>query len=251
MKLAQILSAFCLLVSMSAVSASLDQDWVRAISKRDVPAIERLLKHGVDVNLSATDGKTALMLAAQQGRLDLIRTLLDAGATVDITNTRGGTALMYAAVLGDTAPIKLLLARGSAVNTQSSTGWTALMIAAVMGHDALVRLLLDQGANAGLADIYGWTPLMRATYEKRLHVVRMLLTSKSVNVNARNDNGATALHYAALRNQFEIAQLLIANGADLLAKDRQERTPLMVARATGHDKLVKLFDRALDKEALQ
>ena len=251
MKLTRILSALCLFGSMSAASASLDENWVRAIGKRDVATIERLLKRSVDVNLSTADGKTALMLAAQQGRLDLMRTLLDAGATVDITNTRGGTAMMYAAVLGDTAPIKLLLARGAAVNTQSSNGWTTLMIAAVMGHDELVRLLLDHGANAGLADIYGWTPLMRATYERRLDVVRILLRSGSANVNARNDNGATALHHAALRGELEIAQLLIAKGADLQAKDHQQRTPLMVARATGHGKVVKLLDRELDRQALQ
>ena len=92
---------------------------------------------------------------------------------------------------------------------------------------------------------------MRATYEKRLGVVRILLTSESVNVNAKNDNGATALHHAALMGHFKIAQLLIADGADLQARDHQGRTPLMVARASGHDNVVKLIDRRLDQEVLR
>ena len=82
------------------------------------------------------------------------------------------------------------------------------MIAAVKGYEELVRALLSHGADANLADIYGWTPLMRAVTENRLGVVHTLLASKSVNVNARNDAGATALHEAAEKGYFEIAQLL-------------------------------------------
>lgn len=248
MKLFRLLSTCCLFVAASAAWASLDEDWVRAVGKRDVATIERLVKRGVDVNLSTTDGKTALMLAAQQGRIDLIRTLLDAGATINLTNTRGGTALMYAAVVGDPATVQLLLGRGASINTQSSNGWTALMIAAVKGYDELVTLLLARGADANLRDIYGWTPLMRAAYENRLTVTRALLASNKANVNAANDNGATALHLAAQRGHLHIAQMLIDGGADLETKDLQGRTPAMLARDQGHASVVEFIKRSLKKK---
>ena len=248
MTLIGFMCASYLLVATSVALAALDEDWVKAVGKRDVVTIERLIGHGVDVNLSTTDGKTALMLAAQQGRTDLIRMLLDAGATINSTNTRGGTALMYAAVVGDPATVELLLARGAAMNVQSSNGWTALMIAAVKGYDELVRLLLRRGADANLRDIYGWTPLMRAAYENRLIVVRSLLASQSAKVNASNDSGATALHQAARRGHLQVVQLLIDSGADSGAKDIRGRTPEMLARAHDHTKVADLIKHSLEQK---
>jgi ankyrin repeat protein len=119
------------------------------------------------------------------------------------------------------------------------------MIAAVKGYKELVRALLSHGADANLADIYGWTPLMRAVAENRLGVVHILLASKSVNVNARNDSGATALHEAAEKGYFEIAQLLITNNADVQSTDRKGRTPLIIAGASGHNDIVDLINRAV------
>lgn len=49
----------------------------------------------------------------------------------------------------------------------------------------------------------------------------------------------TALHYAAQQGAMEAAQLLIANGANLEAKDWKERTPLDLAEAGGSDLIVR------------
>ena len=45
-------------------------------------------------------------------------------------------------------------------------------------------------------------------------------------VNWKDQNGKTPLHYAACKGHKEIAELLIANGADVNAKDDKGRTPL-------------------------
>lgn len=49
----------------------------------------------------------------------------------------------------------------------------------------------------------------------------------------------TALHYAAQQGAMEAAQLLIAHGANLEAKDWKERTPLDLAEAEGSDLIVR------------
>ena len=48
-------------------------------------------------------------------------------------------------------------------------------------------------------------------------------------VNWKDQNGKTLLHYAAWKGHKEIAELLIANGADVNAKDDKGVTPLHVA----------------------
>ena len=232
------------MVFLGAAWAESGDAWVLAITKRDLPAIERLLsQNSENVNLAAPDGKTALMLAAGTARADLVRALLDAGADVNAVNARGGTALMYAATAGDPETINVLLSHGAAVNAKAENGWTAVTLAAATGQADIVRQLLLAGADANLADIYGWTPLMRAVDSDRTGVVRVLLQNRSVRVNARDDQGETALHHAAARGSLEIARLLIAHGADPRAKDAAGRTPAIVAAGEGHAGLAEFLGR--------
>ena len=217
--------------------------WVLAITKRDLPAIERLLSQDKrNVNLAAPDGKTALMLAAGAGRADLARALLAAGADVNAANARGGTALMFAATQGDSETVAALLSHGAAVNARAENGWTAMTLAAATGQAAVVRQLLAAGADANIADIYGWTPLMRAVDSDRFEVIRVLLQNRSVRVNARDDQGETALHHAAAMGSLEIARLLIKHGADPRSKDAAGRTPASVAAVQGHAKLADFLE---------
>jgi ankyrin repeat protein len=44
------------------------------------------------VNAKSSDGRTALMLASQNGHLEVVQALLAAKADVDTKNVRGGTA---------------------------------------------------------------------------------------------------------------------------------------------------------------
>ena len=234
----QFIPALGSIIFLGAAWAESGDAWVLAITKRDLPAIAHLLSQNErNVNLAAPDGKTALMLAAGTARADLVRALLAAGADVNAVNVRGGTALMYAATQGEPEIVAVLLSHGAMVNARAENGWTAVTLAAATGQADIVRQLLAAGADANLADIYGWTPLMRAVDSDRTGVVRVLLKDKSVRVNARDDQGETALHHAAAGGSLEIARLLLANGADPRAKDAAGRTPAAVAAEQGHARL--------------
>ena len=50
-----------------------------------------------------------------------------------------------------------------------------------------------------------------------------------MDVNAKSDEGWTALHEAAFEGRKEIVELLISNGADVNAKGESGRTPLDLA----------------------
>ena len=62
-----------------------------------------------------------------------------------------------------------------------------------------------------------------------------LLIANGANVNAKMDNGFTSLHWAAIapnahEGHKEVAELLIAEGADVNAKDAFSETPLDYAK---------------------
>ena len=60
-------------------------------------------------------------------------------------------------------------------------------------------------------------------------------------LNDRDENGHTPLHLSTIRGHKEIAELLIAKGADVNAKLQDGFTPLHYAADEGHKEVVELL----------
>lgn len=74
-----------------------------------------------------------------------------------------------------------------------------------------------------------------------IQTVRELL-SGGIDINAELDEyGATALHWAVVKGQEKIAELLVSKGARLDQKNRDHDTPLHLAVAFGHTDIVELL----------
>jgi ankyrin repeat protein len=240
------LAAICLAMwaTLAEAGSIASEEFLSALERGDTDAAARLVDAGVDVDTHRADGKTLLILAAKQSDVVLVRRLIGAGANVNASTDNGGTALMFAAIRGDMETQAALIDAGAHVNAIGGFDWTALMVASVKGHVAAVRQLLASGADPNLPDIYGWTPLMRAVYEERTEVVQALLEQPEANLNAKNDQGATALHLAAVKGNERLARALLLAGANPLIQDRKGRTPALTARAAGHEDMAELLGRS-------
>lgn len=193
------------------------------------------------INLSG--GRTPLMLAARKGDIERAKDLLAAGANVNRANNNGGTPLMYAALSGRIELVELFLVNGADVDAAAKNGWTPLMIAASKGFDDIAGALLKAGADANLADVYRWTPLMRASFERRLEIVKLLLSHPGTDPDRQGENGITALHIAASQGFKDVAELLVAAHARKDIRDRDGMTPYAVAVAARHDELIPLLEK--------
>ena len=128
-------------------------------------------------------------------------------------------------------------------------GATALMRAAKKSDVALMTLLLEKGADPGLKTRTGATALMfasgfggagrfaeyeehRATEAEQLEAAKLCLQA-GADINAVNEAGQTALHFAVTAREDGFVRFLAEHGAKLDAKDRQGRTPLDVAMGVG------------------
>eukprot|EP00727_Mastigamoeba_balamuthi_P012208 m51a1_g761 hypothetical protein (228) ;mRNA; r:555311-556321 len=123
--------------------------------------------------------------------------------------------------------------QGTPVDKRDDDQRTAVHWAAAGGHVELLRYLLGRGAAAQPSDESGWTPLMSASSAGRAAAVRVLAFDSSVDVNAVNERGCTALHYACSKGHAEAASLLLQKGARVAVKDSTGMTPLHRAVSGG------------------
>ena len=223
-----------------------EETYVERVREGDAAAAKLFLTAGMDPNLVADpEGNTVLMVAAANGRAELVDALLQAKADVKGTNRNGATALMSAATQSDPAIVRALIDAGADLHAKDGGGDNALSFAALGGQRENVVLLLDAGAttaeinrafvSAALsrepeiarllldrgADITQAGPdaLVRAisqdtSNDEVSETVRFVIGAMA-NVSGRDANGWTGLHQAATRGHMALMRLLLDKGADV------------------------------------
>ncbi|WP_420869220.1 ankyrin repeat domain-containing protein [Cupriavidus gilardii] len=166
--------------------------------------VRKLLSRGVDPNLTDRRGDPLLVAALREKSLKAAEALIQAkNLDFDKTNAAGETALMMAALQGQLDMVKLMVEqRQVEIN---KTGWTPLHYAATNGHLEIVRYLLEESAYVDAESPNGTTPLMMATRGGHIETVKLLL-DEGADLRIRNQQGMTAIDFADRYNQPEIAQ---------------------------------------------
>lgn len=224
----------------------------------DVESARLILAAGADVNETAPEGLSALVVAAHVGQTGMAAFLLDSGADPNSAGA-GYTALHVAATRGDLALVKALLAHRADPNARQLkgspskrlrsghaldhllVGATPFALAAVAGRLEVMRTLVAGGADPSLTLADGRTTLMLlAGYatqwgpllsEARGVEALKLAIQLGTPVNRADRVGDTALHIAAAKRRDLFVQALVDSGAALNARNRNGQTPLDEALA--------------------
>ena len=227
---------------LAATAGDVDEAFGAALERGDLADAVQWLDAGANPSTRLGYGKTALMAAAKAGAFELALRLVERGADVDARNDNGGTALMFAAIPGHLETMTFLIDHGADVNAFGHFNWTALMVAASKGHGDGVRLLLRSGADPNVQDTYGWTPLMRAVHGNKYDAVIALLEHERLNLEARDERGATALHVAVERGRSALVARLLAHGADPRSIDDAGRGLWHKASVQGYDEIASMLE---------
>ena len=116
-----------------------------AVDASDFAAVKAAVEAGVDLNENRHRDGPALVAAAYNGNLEIIKFLLDKGADPNIVTPYGVTPLINAAIKGHTEVVRLLISRDANVNAQDKNGYTALKWALKLGHNATADVLRQFG----------------------------------------------------------------------------------------------------------
>ncbi|PSN57958.1 hypothetical protein C0J52_00200 [Blattella germanica] len=252
-----------------------------AAFSNDVEMLSYLVHKGISVETTNGFGLTPLLLAVLGSSPDAIRFLVQTGANIDrpVPEWNGFTALHFTA-----ASSKKQLVKAVTVLIELDANWlvkdklqrTPVHVAIIsenisfldeiskhvnleahlMESDTVrlatgnnsckaLKWLLDRGVSMEQYDNNGTLPIHLACVKGFSEIVVAFLDHR-MNVNARNSTGDTPLHYAVYSKQDTVAELLIAKGADINAKNIFYRRPDHIAAMVGNINYLKTVKNVID-----
>lgn len=217
------------------------------LKRNDVQITETVVKAAYSHNTQKYYVLGSLLDKGGKNLFEQLARLID--MRLEKTQYELGQLLIAAAARGYEEVIRMLLENHANVRAKEAKSQkTALHYATLRRDDQLVGVLLKYGADINAKDKDGKTALHHAavsisTYPSTLE----LLLSKGADMSARDEIGMTVLHCAAqVGNEIAIV-VLRKQGADLQAKDKYQRTALHYAAEEGY---IDLFTLLLDQANL-
>lgn len=189
-----------------------------------------------------------LVLASNEGDLDIVMALLNKGVYVNAKGDKNYTPLHAACLNGHNAIVNLLLKqKGVELDAKNEQGLCPLYLACAQGFSEIIKNLLKSGAQPSCAMLHeaittgktnvvkclvehfikkkidinslttkhGYTPLHHASATGKLGIVNYLLSLPSINIDAEDFEGGYPIHLACLKGYHEIVKRLLDNGAKL------------------------------------
>jgi ankyrin repeat protein len=211
-----------------------------------------LAVNGIDLEVSGARGDTPLITAIKAKNMPALQKLIEQGAQLNVLNEEEKTPLMVAIEEQNEPAVTELVNNANVdLNAGDLTDDTPLHKAVEVGNENIFDLLLKVGVPNRL-DINargnnGDTALMMSAARTDMYFVDGLLRS-GAHVNAKNDHEETALMFAAQNENNGHLMLLIEHGANLNEVDSEGHTALWHARNKNMQQNIRSLERAGARE---
>ncbi|KAL2128709.1 hypothetical protein VTI74DRAFT_8810 [Chaetomium olivicolor] len=221
-----------------------------------------LLERGANINAENGVDRNAFhyWMMCGERTAESVRVLLEHGADPTITDSRCHyTPLNFFANKGeDPGLLELLVAHGADINAihPEARGLVPPLHHLLIRPDVPLSLLeafMKHGADTNSEAADSSRPLQLAVLSGQLEALEVILGSKILDIDDRDDEGTTALHQAAFLGFDACVRKLLEHGADPDIPDKLARTALHSAARKGltetvqvllgHTKHANLFDK--------
>ncbi|CAF1256797.1 unnamed protein product [Rotaria sordida] len=242
--------------------------------------VQALINNNVNINTRDRRNQTCLHMACAHGNSFVVHTLLRGGADINQRDINGWTPVYTAAYHGRLGCLQMLVKWGGKLDDVDNEGNTAAHLAAMEGHLPCLKFIVsisrdttiilgarnDQGDTPkSLAeqfykencctylDALEWEkdhpeqaenlafPAHVAAYNGDFEHVKLLVEQGVVNINERDERGATLAHKAAGQGHIDILRWLIEMGASMDLMTQSGETPKDVARRFGQLACLKII----------
>ena len=207
-----------------------------AMEKRNVDAMNVLLRAGADRTIKDANGNTWIHYAIRGGcSKEVFQSIIDQGAYVNATNKKNVTFLMLASEMGNVDTMNVLLRAGADRTIKDANGDTWINYAIRGGcSKEVLQSIIDQCAYVNATNKKNVTFLMLASEMGNVDAMNVLLRA-GADRTIKDANGDTWIHYAIRGGcSKEVLQSIIDQGAYVNATNKKNVTFLMLASEKGN-----------------
>jgi ankyrin repeat protein len=205
----------------------------------NLPALELLNRFGLNVN-GIPGGVPPLRYILSWARNTTgVAWLLEHGANPNLPWAEPGDAPLHiAAQRWDVPMVELLVRNGADIHLQNRDGRTAHTLAALYGNQDIAAWLLAHGAKDGLSSLEKF--VSACTRGDQAHAVEMLRANPGLRGELRREHHLM-MHVPAERGDVAALEAMLECGFDPNAKDNEGVTPLHRAAMAGRTEAVRLL----------
>ncbi|XP_068993389.1 ankyrin repeat and death domain-containing protein 1A isoform X1 [Neodiprion pinetum] len=216
-----------------------------AVIKNETDSVRKVLKETVDVDSRNNYGRAPIHWAASKGNTEIIEMLIQAKCDIEARDKFGMRPLHMAAWHGHQEAVKMLINAGANVTAVNKKHYTLLMCGARGNSVGVVEYLAEavESLNGEATDCTGATALHHAALAGNPAVITALANVPGVKLSATDKACQTAMHCACAEGHLEAVEVFIGLGANLDAKDNEGNTLLHVATLTRHTSIAQLLLR--------
>lgn len=243
---------------------------IAAVKKADMDTVGRILSTHFNPDMHDRKGNTALMVAVENNKINVIKKLLEECASstkatltkaspleyafknkkeevislfvekMELDSAEAKMAISFAIENDSDMIIKAMIDKGLDLEEQRH-GNTLVAHAVKFGSGKVAAVLLESGANKDVV-VDSVTPLLHKSIGMKLTDVAKQLIEMGSNINEQSiGTGHTALHEAIASNNVEIVSTILENEPNLKAQDLLGYTPMKKARRLGRKEIKKMI----------
>lgn len=181
-----------------------------------------------------------LHLASQMGYKEIVKFLLSSNAIdIEALDSSGSTPLLLACYYGHLETAQLLIKKGASLKARNKLDLCCMHFAAMSGNQALISFLARQDpSQINSRDVDGNTPLHFACLSNE-QVTQKLLTL-GAKPALKDNEGRTALHYSCMTSKT-ITLSILATLPNIDEADVKGMTPLHLAAQKGQLAICQLL----------
>lgn len=212
--------------------------------------VSTLLRYGFEFDPETALNPDFFHMAVEMGCVEVVEKLLNHGVDVNLRKNNK-TPLFYALENRNEALIELLLAKGADLKDCPHL----LHFAVARNNKAIVERILRSDVDVNVKDKFGRTALHYVKITKKIpqhfgtrdnvHIIQReiaeLLLNRGADVNAKTINDETILYFATEENNEHLVDALLKHNADVNVCTKQNKTPLLISVSNGNEVITRML----------